>query len=54
MKRAFVMGVTGYIGGSVARRLLQEGYRVTGLVRTLEASERASNPSWGGLRMGPC
>jgi nucleoside-diphosphate-sugar epimerase len=40
MKRAFVLGVTGYIGGSVARRLLREGYQVTGLVRAQEARER--------------
>ncbi|XXX77486.1 NAD-dependent epimerase/dehydratase family protein [Sorangium sp. So ce134] len=42
MKRAFVTGVTGYIGGSVARRLLQEGYHVTGLVRAREDSERVA------------
>ncbi|ATB44304.1 epimerase [Cystobacter fuscus] len=42
MKRAFVMGVTGYIGGSVARRLLRDGYQVTGLVRTQAASERVA------------
>ncbi|MET0406419.1 MAG: NAD-dependent epimerase/dehydratase family protein [Cystobacter sp.] len=40
MKRAFVTGVTGYIGGSVARRLRQDGYSVKGLVRTPAAGER--------------
>ena len=39
MKRAFVTGVTGYIGGSVAKRLRQDGYAVKGLVRTPAAGE---------------
>lgn len=33
MQRAFVTGATGYIGGSVARRLVGDGYAVVGLVR---------------------
>lgn len=33
MKTVFMTGVTGYIGGSVAARLLQAGYDVRGLVR---------------------
>jgi len=32
--KVFVTGATGYIGGSVAARLLAEGHAVTGLVRT--------------------
>lgn len=40
MKRAFVTGVTGYIGGSVARRLVLDGYDVVGLVRDPAAGER--------------
>jgi nucleoside-diphosphate-sugar epimerase len=34
--KIFVTGATGFIGGSVAERLLREGYKVTGLVRTKE------------------
>jgi len=34
--KIFVTGATGYIGGSVAERLLREGHTVTGLVRTEE------------------
>ncbi|MBC9915075.1 NAD-dependent epimerase/dehydratase family protein [Chitinophaga varians] len=33
MKTIFMTGVTGYIGGSVAARLLHAGYRVNGLAR---------------------
>lgn len=36
----FITGAAGYIGGSVAARLLQEGYQVRGLVRTQEQAER--------------
>ena len=32
--KIFVTGATGYIGGSVAERLLREGHTVTGLVRS--------------------
>lgn len=32
----FVTGVTGYIGGSIAYRLLENGYKVTGLVRSAD------------------
>jgi nucleoside-diphosphate-sugar epimerase len=32
--KIFVTGATGYIGGSVAERLLREGHAVTGLVRS--------------------
>lgn len=36
----FITGAAGYIGGSVAARLLKEGYTVRGLVRTQEQAER--------------
>lgn len=36
----FITGAAGYIGGSVAARLLQEGWKVRGLVRTQEQAER--------------
>lgn len=38
--KVFITGAAGYIGGSVAARLLQEGYTVRGLVRTQEQAER--------------
>ena len=34
MNKAFITGVTGYIGGSVAEKLVEKGYQVTGLVRS--------------------
>lgn len=34
IKNVFITGVTGYIGGSVAARLIANGYHVSGLVRT--------------------
>lgn len=40
MKRAFVTGAAGYIGGSVAVRLRQEGFDVIGLVRSPEQAAR--------------
>jgi nucleoside-diphosphate-sugar epimerase len=39
--RIFVTGATGYIGGSVASRLVEAGYRVSGLVRSSEAATEA-------------
>lgn len=36
----FITGAAGYIGGSVAARLLKEGYTVRGLVRTQEQADR--------------
>ena len=33
IRNIFVTGVTGYIGGSVAQRLVENGYNVSGLVR---------------------
>src|SRR5215470_12070309 len=38
--KVFVTGATGYIGGSVADRLVQSGYEVLGLVRS-EEKEKA-------------
>lgn len=32
-KRIFITGATGYIGGSIAARLVEKGYQVTGLAR---------------------
>ena len=37
----FITGATGYIGGSVAARLIAEGHRVTGLVRSEARAEQA-------------
>ncbi|MFD9902994.1 NAD-dependent epimerase/dehydratase family protein [Streptomyces sp. NPDC059063] len=34
--RVFITGATGYIGGSLAARLIEEGHDVTGLARTEE------------------
>jgi len=51
--KIFVTGATGYIGGSVAERLLREGHTVTGLVRTEEKAvllkERGIEPVLGSL-----
>jgi nucleoside-diphosphate-sugar epimerase len=33
MKKILITGVTGYIGGSIAKKLLDKNYEVTGLVR---------------------
>lgn len=38
--RVFVTGASGYIGGSVAARLIEAGHRVTGLVRSAEKAEQ--------------
>jgi nucleoside-diphosphate-sugar epimerase len=37
--KVFVMGATGYIGGSVAEVLVKKGYDVSGLVRSTEKAE---------------
>ncbi len=39
--KIFVTGATGYIGGSVAARLIAEGHEVSGLVRSAERAEAA-------------
>jgi nucleoside-diphosphate-sugar epimerase len=53
MQRAFVTGVTGYIGGSVARRLARDGLAVVGVVRDAAAAARVEatgvRPVIGGL-----
>ncbi|WP_306361243.1 NAD-dependent epimerase/dehydratase family protein [Nocardia sp. CC227C] len=38
--RVFVTGVTGFIGGSIATRLVHEGHRVAGLTRSLDRVDR--------------
>jgi nucleoside-diphosphate-sugar epimerase len=40
MESVFITGATGYIGGSVAARFVEAGYRVKGLVRSHAAAER--------------
>ncbi|CAD0218232.1 NAD-dependent epimerase/dehydratase family protein [Chryseobacterium sp. JV274] len=37
--KVFITGVTGYLGGSVADKLIKNGYNVTGLVRTDDAAK---------------
>ncbi len=53
----FVTGAAGYIGGSVAARLIAEGHRVRGLVRSeqraAQARERGIEPILGTLDDGP-
>ncbi|MCE4066659.1 NAD-dependent epimerase/dehydratase family protein [Chryseobacterium gleum] len=34
MKKILITGITGYIGGSIAKKLLEKSYEVTGLVRS--------------------
>lgn len=38
-RNVFITGVTGYLGGSVADKLVKNGYNVTGLVRTDDAGK---------------
>lgn len=51
--KVFVTGATGYIGGSVAERLIAAGYQVMGLVRSKEKApllkERGIEPTLGTL-----
>jgi len=51
--KIFLTGATGYIGGSVAERLLREGHAITGLVRSesgaKEIEGRGMRPLRGGL-----
>ena len=35
--KVFLTGATGYIGGSVAERLIASGHQVVGLVRSAES-----------------
>ncbi len=39
--KIFITGATGYIGGSLAHRLIAEGHQVTGLVRSETRAEQA-------------
>ncbi len=36
----FMTGATGYIGGTIARRLLDDGHRLRGLVRDAEKGKK--------------
>jgi nucleoside-diphosphate-sugar epimerase len=51
--RVFVTGVTGYIGGSIAARLVREGHQVVGLTRAADRvdllSDRGIEPLVGTL-----
>ena len=38
MVKIFVTGATGYIGGSVAERLLRDGHAATGLARSADGA----------------
>lgn len=53
IKKIFITGATGYIGGSVAHLLLKKGYQVTGLVRKESMLEQVSllgiNPVLGDI-----
>jgi nucleoside-diphosphate-sugar epimerase len=42
-KTVFITGITGYIGGSVAKLLLDKAYKVTGLVRNESALQAVNN-----------
>ncbi len=51
--KIFLTGATGYIGGSVAERLLREGHAITCLVRTQQGAQeigkRGMRPVFGTL-----
>lgn len=53
--KVFITGVTGYLGGSVADKLIKNGYKVSGLVRTGDTGkiellkERGITPVTGSL-----
>ncbi len=51
--KIFITGATGYIGGSLAARLIKDGHQVVGLARTEAAAEalrqRGIEPYAGGL-----
>lgn len=38
--RAFILGASGYIGGSVAAKLLENGFQVAGLARSEESAKK--------------
>ena len=58
MTTIFLTGATGYIGGSLAARLVEGGNRVRGLVRSRESAallaERGIEPVLGSLTMWSC
>ncbi|WP_347220002.1 NAD(P)H-binding protein, partial [Chryseobacterium sp.] len=39
MKKILITGVTGYIGGTIAQKLLKKNYTVTGLIRNENQAE---------------
>ena len=51
--KVFVTGATGYIGGSVSTRLLEQGHEVIGLARSAEAAaglkQRGIEPLMGDI-----
>lgn len=53
IQKVFITGAGGYIGGSIAERLIALGYQVTGLVRSEEKAillkERGIEPVYGNL-----
>ena len=49
----FMTGATGYIGGTVARRLLDDGHRLRGLVRDTEKGRKLADARIGQLRNAP-
>ncbi|MEJ8859240.1 NAD-dependent epimerase/dehydratase family protein [Variovorax robiniae] len=53
MQTIFLTGATGYIGGTIASKLAENGYRVRGLVRSAESAallaQRGIEPVLGGL-----
>uniref|UniRef100_UPI0024E1F64D NAD-dependent epimerase/dehydratase family protein n=2 Tax=unclassified Chryseobacterium TaxID=2593645 RepID=UPI0024E1F64D len=40
MEKILITGITGYIGGTVAKKLLEKNYSVAGLVRNASAAEK--------------
>lgn len=39
MKKVFITGISGYIGGTIAVKLMEKGYEVSGLVRNKEKQQ---------------
>lgn len=42
-KKVFITGITGYIGGSVAKLLAEKGYKISGLVRKESSLKELEN-----------